>query len=116
MSDQVDPWDAMVQNNDSDEDYLPTGADGIDDEDMDFEDDDDYQYTDEGSDSDDDGLGDIEDVFLSPCILGFSCITSAERKIHCFSQMSDSERTESQTLQLWLRCRSSLPVGRVRGW
>jgi len=67
MSHQVDPWDAMVQNDDSDEDYLPTGADGIDDEDQDFDqqddDGDDYQDTDE------DNIGD-GDVFLSPCMLG----------------------------------------------
>lgn len=74
MSGQVDPWDAMVQNDDSDEDYIPTGADGIDDEDQDLEDDY-YQDIDEDDVSDDDELGDIGDTVLSPCMLSFSCMT-----------------------------------------
>lgn len=49
MSDHIDPWDAMAQNDDSDQDYLPTGADGID-------------------TSDDDELGDIGDTALSSCM------------------------------------------------
>ena len=69
MSAQVDPWDAMVQNDDSDQEYVPTGADGIDDEDQDFEQDYDYQDVDEDDTSDDDELGDMGDVALSPCTI-----------------------------------------------
>ena len=72
MSGQADPWDAMVQNGDSDEDYIPTGADGIDDEDRDLEQDDDYRDADEGDTSEDDELEDLGDIPLSSSILGFS--------------------------------------------
>jgi len=77
MSGQADPWDAMAQNDDSDEDYIPTGADGIDDEDEDYEQDD-YQDVDEDNTSDDGELGDLEDIVLSPCMVRSSCVTSAE--------------------------------------
>ena len=70
MSDQTDPWDAMAPNDDSDQEYVPTGADGIDDEDQDFEqqgdDDGDYQDADEGVTSDDDDLINLGDIVLSP--------------------------------------------------
>ena len=59
MSGQVDPWDAMVQSDDSDQEYIPTGADGIDDSDLDFEPQDDT--------SGEDGLGGLGGVVLSPC-------------------------------------------------
>ncbi|KAF9654442.1 hypothetical protein BDM02DRAFT_3106854 [Thelephora ganbajun] len=82
MSGQVDPWDAMAQNDDSDEDYIPTGADGIDDEDQDLEQDDDdddsYQGSDDDDTSDDNELRDLGDIVLSPCMLSFSRVTSAE--------------------------------------
>ena len=99
MSDQVDPWDAMVQNDDSDEDYFPTGADGID-----------------ATSSDDDELGDIEDTVLSSCMLSFSWMTSAECGTGCFAQALNSGTIESQMLQLSLHCRNSSQVGRVREW
>lgn len=114
MSRQADPWDAMVQNDDSDEDYIPIGPDGIDDDDQDFEQqDDDYEDTDEYGPSDDSEPGDAADIALSLCILGFSCAASAECGTGCFAQTSNSE-TESPMLQLWLHCRNSSPVGRVR--
>lgn len=102
MSGEADPWDAMVQNDDSDGDYIPTGADGIDDEDQDFEQQDDYAYEgiDEGDTSDEDELRDIVDIVLSPCTLRLSCVTSAEYGTGCFTQ------APSQMLQLWLRCRN----------
>lgn len=60
MSGQFDPWDAMGQNEDSDEDYVPTGADGIDDGDPEFEQDDDhYQGADEDDASDSDELQNV---------------------------------------------------------
>lgn len=60
MSEQVDPWDAMVQTCDSDDDYTPTGADRIGDESVqDFEEDGNY------SDVDDDEIGDDELEVLS---------------------------------------------------
>lgn len=76
MSGQFDPWDAMGQNDDSDEDYMPTGADGIDDEDPDFEQDDDhYQDADEGGASDDDELRNVGNSALGQCMLNFLCVT-----------------------------------------
>jgi hypothetical protein len=63
MSSQIDPWDAMVQNDDFDEDYIPTGVDGIDD------DLDDYRDIDEDYASDDDGL-----EVLGLCTLSFTCM------------------------------------------
>jgi len=81
MSGQADPWDEMVQNDDSDQEYIPTGADGIDDEDQDFDlQDDDYDYddTDGGDRSDDDGLGNLGDIVLSPCSSPFFRVTPAE--------------------------------------
>jgi len=119
MSGQVDPWDAMVQNDGEDEDYNFTGADGIDDEDQDFEpqdDDDDYRDVDEDDTTDDDEFGDLGDIVLSPCTLSFSCVTSAERGTRCFAQTSNLETMENQTLPLWLRCRNSSPMGRVLEW
>ena len=81
MSGQPDPWDAMVQNGDSDEEYIPTGVDGIDAEDQDFEDqDDDYEDTDEDDISNDDELEDNR-----PCILRFACVTSAESGTGCYA-------------------------------
>lgn len=65
MSAQFDPWDAMVQNDDSDEDYVPTGGDGIDD---DLEErDDDYRDIDEDYASDDEEL-----ELFSPSMLSFT--------------------------------------------
>lgn len=63
MSGLTDPWDAMVQHNDSDEDYIPDGADGID-HDLE-EQEDEYRDIDEDDDTSD---GDELDV-LSPSIL-----------------------------------------------
>lgn len=72
MSGRVDPWDAMVQNDDSDEDYIPTGADGIDDEDQDLEQDgDDYRDADEDDTSEGDELEGLGDVPLSLFMLSF---------------------------------------------
>ena len=68
MSAQIDPWDAMVQNDDSDEDYIPAGGDGIDD-DLEEQDDDDRDIGDEGYASDDE-----EFEFFSPCMLNFTCV------------------------------------------
>jgi len=90
MSGQADPWDAMAQNDDSDEDYNFVGADGIDDEDQDLEpqdDDDDYRDGDEDDTSDDDEFGDLGDVVLSPCMLSSSCVTSAERGTGYFADV-----------------------------
>jgi hypothetical protein len=66
MTDQVNPWDAMAQNDDSDEDYLPTGADGID-------------------TSDDDELDGIGDPVTSSCTLSPSCLALAECITGCFA-------------------------------
>ena len=66
MSGQIDPWDAMGQNDDSDEDYIPVGADGTD---GGFEEqDEDYRDMDEDDTSDDDEL-----EVPSPCMLSFIC-------------------------------------------
>ena len=87
MSGQVDPWDAMVQNDDSDEDYIPTGADGIDDEDQDFEQDDDHhQDVDEDDTSDDNELQNIGNSALGRCMLCFSYVTSPEWETDRFAQ------------------------------
>lgn len=80
MSRQPDPWDAMVQNDDSDQEYVPTGADGTDDEDQDFgrQDDNYFLEVDEDDTSDDYELGDLGDVDFSPCTIPFFCETSSE--------------------------------------
>jgi len=113
MSGQADPWDAMAQNDDSDEDYIPTGADGIDDEDEDFEQDGDYHDVDEDDDdiSDDAEPGDLGDIVLSPCTVRFSCATLAECGIG-FAQTSSSETMESLMLPPW----SKFAGGSKRNW
>ena len=87
MSGQIDPWDAMAQNDDSDEDYTPTGADGIDD-------DDDYRDIDEDDASDEDEL-----EVLSPCTPSFICMASTELGSGC-PQTSNTETEEGQILRL----------------
>jgi len=79
MSDQIDPWDAMAQNDDSDEDYLPTGADGI-------------------EASDDDEFGDIGDTALSSYMPSSYCMTSTECGTGCFAQTLNSGAAESRVL------------------
>lgn len=117
MSGPADPWDAMAQSDDLNQEYIPTGADGIDDEDQDFElQDDSYDYdrdTDDGDTSDDDELGNLGDIVLSPCTLPFFRMTSAEHGTIRSTKTSNSETTESQMLQLWLHCSNLLPMGRV---
>lgn len=79
MSGQADPWDAMVQHDDSDQEYIPTGADGTDDEDQDFEQEDDDYYLDvDEDDTSDDVPGDMGDAGLGPHTVPFFCRTSAE--------------------------------------
>ena len=112
MSGPADPWDAMAQSDDSDQEYIPTGADGIDDEDQDFEQDDgdyDYDYdqdADDGDTSDNGELVNLGDIVLSPCALPFCRVTSTEYGTVCFTQTSNSETMEIQMLRLWLHCRS----------
>jgi hypothetical protein len=117
MSDQVDPWDAMVLNDASDEEYIPTGADGIDDEDLDFEqEDDDYQDIGEDDTSGDEDLGNLGDIVLSPCIVHFSCVTPAKCGTGSFAKISNSATTESRMLRAWPRCRDLSTTGRVEEW
>ena len=92
----------MVQSSDSDREYIPTGADGTDDEDDDYEqDDDEYDYAygqdaDDANNSDNNELGSLGDIVLSPCALPFLQVTSTEDGTVCFTQ----------ALRLWLHCRS----------
>lgn len=106
MSGQPDPWDAMVQNGDSDEEYIPTGVDGIDDEDQD----DGYEDIDEDVISDDDEFEDNR-----PCIPRSACVTSAESGTGHHVQMSNTDTMESQMLRLSLHCENS-SIGRVQEW
>lgn len=69
MSGRTDPWDAMVQDDESDDDYIPTSADGIED---------DYRDIDEEDPSDDDEL-----EVLSPCMLSLTCVASAKFTTGC---------------------------------
>ena len=94
----------MAQSDDSDQEYIPTGADGIDDEDQDFEQggDDDYDYDQDADDddtSDNDELGNLGDIVLSPCGLPFSRVTLTEYGTVRFKQTSKSETMERQILQ-----------------
>ena len=112
----------MVQTDDSDEGYVPTGADGTDDEDRDFEqdddddDDDDYQDTDADDTTGEDELGNLGDIVLSPCTVPFSRAVSTECATCYSAQTSNLGTTESQMLRQWLRCRNSSPIGRVGDW
>lgn len=96
----------MVQTGDSDEDYTPTGADGVDDESVqDFEEDENYSDTDEYE------VGDDELEVLSLSMPSFVCVASAERKPGCSTQTPDTEAVV--ILQLLLRYAHS-PTGQLR--
>ena len=111
MSGQPDPWDAMVQNSDSDEEYIYTGVDGIDDEDRDSEEQDDrYSDMDEDGISDDDELED-----RSPCMLCLACVTPAESGTGCSAQTSNRRMKEWQMLPPWLHYENS-SIGQVQEW
>jgi len=94
----------MAQSDDSDQEYIPTAADGIDDEDQDFEqDDDDYDYDqdpDDGDTSDNDELGNLGNIVLSPCALPFFRVTTTEYGTVRFTQTSNSETIQMQMLRL----------------
>jgi len=117
MSGPADPWDAMVQSDDSDQEYTHTGADGIDDEDQDFElQDDDYDYdrdTDDDDASDDNELGNLGNIVLSPCTPPFFRVTSAEHGTVRSTKASNSETMESRMLRLWPHCRNLSPMERA---
>jgi hypothetical protein len=108
MSGQVDPWDAMVQSDGSDEDYIPTGADGMDDEDQDLE-----EQVDDLLDIDDD---DLRDTILGLCMRGFTWVTSHESRTYCFAQTSNLEVMKSQVLELRLCYGNSPQTGWAQEW
>lgn len=59
MTGRTDPWEAMAQNDDSDDDYIPSGADGTDDDDQEIgEEVDNYRDVEE-DDSNENELGDL---------------------------------------------------------
>ena len=59
MTGRTDPWEAMAQNDDSDDDYIPSGADGTDDYDQEIgEEVDNYQDIEE-DDSNENELGNL---------------------------------------------------------
>ena len=73
MSERTDPWDAMVQTDDSDEDYLPSSADGIDEENRDFEE----QSDNYDRNIDEDDLRDGDE--LGPCMFALTRVTLAKQ-------------------------------------
>lgn len=59
MTGRTDPWEAMAQNDDSDDDYIPSGADGTDDDDQEIGEEVDNYRDIEEDDSNENELGDL---------------------------------------------------------